>query len=141
MKFISLVGVLLATPLTLSAQQQKASTPMTAPPGFEIPKDMTPYFLALYVRGPKHLAESPEQIAIAKEHLKFVRQMIEQKKYLLAGPLLDNGEVLGIAMVAAANEDEAKRITAGDPAVVAGHMAARLHPAMLPSLSSLVVKY
>jgi uncharacterized protein len=143
MKLTSLVGaVLLAAPLALSAQQQKAaSAPMTAPPGFEIPKDMTPYFLALYVRGPKHLGESPEQMALAKEHLKFVRQMIEQKKYMFAGPLVDNGDVLGIAVVAAATADDAKRITAGDPAIAAGHMAAQLHPAMLPSLASLVVKY
>ena len=51
---------------------------------------MTPYVLALYVRGPKHLGESPEQMALAKEHLKFVRQMIEQKK-LLAGDFLGSG--------------------------------------------------
>ena len=143
MKLTSLVGTLvLAAPMVLAAQQQKApSASMTAPPGFEIPKDMTPYFLALYVRGPKHLPESPEQMALAKEHLKFIRQMIEQKKYMFAGPLTDKGDVLGVAVVAAANADEAKRITSGDPAIAAGHMAAQLHPAMLTSLASLVVKY
>ena len=143
MKFSSLIGGLLfAAPLALGAQQAKASAAsMTAPPGFEIPKDMTPYFLAIYVAGPKHLKESPEQMELAKQHLKFIRRMIEQKKYMFAGPLTDNGEMLGVAIVAAASVDEAKQITSGDPAIAAGHMTAQLHPAMLPSLASLTVKY
>ena len=143
MKLTSIFGALLvAAPMALGAQAAKASAaPMTAPPGFEIPKDMTPYVLAVYVAGPKHLKDSPEQLEIAKQHLKFVRRMIEQKKYMFAGPLMDNGEMLGVAVVAAASVDEAKQITSGDPAIAAGHMTAKLHPAMLPSFASLVVKY
>lgn len=143
MKFTSVIGALvLAAPVALGAQQQKAApAPMTAPPGFEIPKDMTPYVLAIYVAGPKHLKESPEQLELAKQHLKFVRRMIEQKKYMFAGPLTDNGEMMGVAVVAAATIDDAKRITGEDPAIVAGHMTAQLHPAMLPSFASLVIKY
>jgi uncharacterized protein YciI len=135
-------ALILAAPLALGAQAAKASAaPMTAPPGFEVPKDMTPYFLAIYVAGPKHLKESPEQMELAKQHLKFIRRMIEQKKYMFAGPLTDNGEMLGVAVVAAASIDEAKQITSGDPAIAAGHMTAQLHPAMLPSFASLVIKY
>jgi hypothetical protein len=48
---------------------------------------------------------------------------------------------LGVAVVAAASVDEAKQITSGDPAIAAGHMSAQLHPAMLPSLASLTVRY
>ena len=78
MKLVSMIATLvLAAPLALGAQESKATAPpMTAPPGFEIPKDMTPYFLAIYVAGPKYL-----------------------------------------------------------------QMSAQLHPAMLPSLASLTVKY
>lgn len=143
MKLTATLGALLvAVPLSLGAQQQHApAAPMAAPPGFEIPKDMTPYFLAFYVAGPKHLKESPEQMELAKQHLKFIRRMIEQKKYVFAGPMTDNGEILGVAVVAATSADEAKQITSGDPAIAAGHMAAQLHPAMLPSFASLVVKY
>jgi uncharacterized protein YciI len=137
-----MIGALLfAAPLALGAQSKTPAAPITAPPGFEIPKDMTPYVLAIYVAGPKHLAESPEQMELAKQHLKFVRRMIEQKKYMFAGPTTDNGEILGVAVVAAASVDEAKQITSGDPAIAAGHMSAQLHPAMLPSLASLTVRY
>lgn len=143
MKLVSMIATLvLAAPLALGAQESKGTAPpMTAPPGFEIPKDMTPYFLAIYVAGPKHLQESPEQMELAKQHLKFIRRMTEEKKYMFAGPLTDNGDMLGVAIVAAASLDEAKRITSGDPAIAAGHMAAQLHAAMLPSLASLVVRY
>ena len=143
MKLTPLIGALLvAAPLALGAQQAKPTAqPMTAPPGFEIPKDMTPYFLAIYVAGPKHLEQSPEQVELTKQHLKFIRRMIEQKKYMFAGPLTDTGDMLGVAVVAAASLDEARRITNGDPAIAAGHMSAQLHSAMLPSFASLVIRY
>ena len=113
-----------------------------APPGFEIPKDMQAYYLAIYVKGPKHsAAQTPETVELMKSHLKYIRRMIEEKKYMFAGPLLDGGDRQGVAIVSAATAEDARRIAAGDPAIAAGHMAVELHPAMLPSLSSLVVKY
>jgi uncharacterized protein YciI len=129
MKVASLFGaLLLAAPVVLGAQQ--ASTPNAAPvapPGFEIPK---------------HLAtESAEHTAMTRDHLKYIRRMIEEKKYVFAGPLLDGGDKQGIAIVAAASEQAARRIAEGDPAIAAGHMAVEMHPAMLPSLASLVVRY
>jgi len=135
--------VTLAAPLSLVAQQATAtqSTP-SAPPGFEIPKDMTTYYVALYVRGPKFMeTDSPEHQALTKRHLSYIRKMIEQKSYVFAGPLLDGGDKQGLAIVAAPSAEDAKRIAEGDPAIAAGHMAIELHPAMLPSLASVVVKY
>jgi uncharacterized protein YciI len=147
MKLATLIAaaatVTLAAPLSLVAQQATAtqSTP-SAPPGFEIPKDMTTYYVALYVRGPKFMAnDSPDHQALTRRHLSYVRRMIEEKKYVFAGPLLDEGDKQGLAIVAAASADEAKRIAESDPAIAAGHMAIELHPAMLPSLKSVAVKY
>ena len=134
-------ALLVATPFSLGAQQQQAAAPL-APPGYEVPKDMTPYYLATYVRGPKFMAnDSPEHQALTKQHLSFIRKMIEEKKYMLAGPFTGNGPQLGMAIISAPNADEAKRIASGDPAIAAGHMAVELRAAMLPSMSSLVVRY
>ena len=145
MKLVSLIGTLLiAAPLALGAQQASAPNAgaLAMPPGFEVPKDMATYYLAIYVKGPKHLAtQSAEQTALTRDHLKYIRRMIEEKKYMFAGPLLDGGDKQGIAIVAAASESEARRIAMSDPAIAAGHMAVELHPAMLPSLASLVVRY
>jgi uncharacterized protein YciI len=135
------LGVLafaLAAPLTLAAQQ---ATP-AAPPGFEIPKDMTTYYVALYVKGPKHMAtESPEHTLLTQRHLEYIRRMIEEHTYMIAGPLLDGGDTQGLAIISAPNAEAARRIAQADPAIAAGHMAIHLHPAMLPSMASLVVKY
>ena len=142
MKLGSMIGTLLvAAPLALGAQQTSSPAP-AMPPGFEIPKDMTTYYVAIYVKGPKALtAQSAAHTAITRDHLKYIRRMIEEKKYMFAGPLLDEGDKQGIAIVSAATAEEARRITAGDPAIAAGHMAVEMHPAMLPSLASLTVKY
>jgi uncharacterized protein YciI len=137
-----LMAVGLAAPLTLAAQPSPAPGAPSAPPGFEIPKDMAPYYVALYVRGPKFMEnDSPELQDLIRRHLGYIRRMIEQKKYVFAGPLLDGGDKQGLAIVAAASAEEAKRIAEGDPSIAAGHMAIELHPAMLPSLASVVVKY
>ena len=145
MKVISLIGALIvAAPLALGAQQAaaKPNAAPAMPPGFEIPKDMQTYYLAIYVKGPKALtAQSAEHTAITQNHLRYIRRMIEEKKYMFAGPMLDGGPTQGIAVVAAASAEEARRITNGDPAIAAGHMTVEMHPAMLPSFASLVVKY
>jgi uncharacterized protein len=60
---------------------------------------------------------------------------------MFAGPFLDGGEWQGMAIVAASNAQEARKIADGDPAVIAGHMAVELRPVLLPSLSAVVVKY
>jgi uncharacterized protein YciI len=143
-RILSLVGALLvAAPLAVGAQQ--ASPPPAqppTPPGFEIPKDMATYYLAIYVRGPQYTsAQTPAQMELTRSHLKYIRRMIEERKYVFAGPLLDGGDKQGVAIVSAASAAEARRLAEGDPAIAAGHMAVELHAAMLPSLSSLVVKY
>jgi uncharacterized protein YciI len=140
MNLVALLGALvIAMPFVAGAQQPLAPA---APPGFEIPKDMTTYYVALYVRGPKFMeTDSPEHQALTKRHLSYIRKMIEQKTYVFAGPLLDGGDKQGLAIVAAPSVEDAKRIAEGDPAIAAGHMAIELHPAMLPSLASVVVKY
>lgn len=141
MKLVAFVGAfVIAAPISVRAQQPAAAP--SAAPGFELPKDMTTYYVAIYMRGPKYMTtESPELTALIRRHLAYIRAMIEQKKYLIAGPLTDGGDKQGLAIVAAASLEEAKRIAEGDPTIAAGHMAVELHPALLPSLASLVVKY
>jgi uncharacterized protein YciI len=143
---IAIAALSLAAPVSLVAQQAQQATAAqstpSAPPGFEIPKDMTTYYVALYVRGPKFMADdSPDRQALTRRHLSYIRRMIEEKKYVFAGPLLDEGDKQGLAIVSAASAEEARRIAESDPAIAAGHMAIELHPAMLPSLKSVAVKY
>ena len=130
----TVVGCLVAAALSIF---------MVAPaPAYDVPKEMTRYWVAVLVRGPAWTAtDSPELQAIVRGHLAYIRTMIEERKYLLAGPFLDGGVRQGMAILAARSEEEARRLVGGDPAVVAGRLAVELHPAMLPSLATLQVRY
>ena len=44
---IAALAFAVGAPLTLAAQQSPAATTPSAPPGFEIPKDMTTYHMAI----------------------------------------------------------------------------------------------
>src|SRR5687767_5370275 len=105
MKLIPLVSALmLIAPAALAAQQSSgsASAQPAMPPGFEIPKDMTSYFIAIAMRGPKFMTpENAGHTELTRQHLKYIRRMIEEKKYMFAGPFLDGGEWQGMAVVAA----------------------------------------
>jgi hypothetical protein len=52
-----IIAVVFGAPCPLGAQQAvptSAPSPPAVPPGFEVPKDMSTYYLALYVKGPKY---------------------------------------------------------------------------------------
>jgi uncharacterized protein len=127
----------------LWGQTSDATGSPPAAPQYEIPKEMSPYFVAILVRGPNWTprADTPEQLDLTRRHLAYFRTMAEQRKLLVFGPLLDGGVRQGMSIVAAANIEEARRIVGDDPAVVAGRLAFEMHPVMLPSLATLQVRY
>jgi uncharacterized protein len=105
---------------------------------------MTPYFVVLYVKGERWTAEqSPAQLALTRDHLAYIRRNIEQKRYVFAGPMMDGAtaRAQGIIVLSAPSVEEARRIVNDDPAVRAGHFAVEVHPALLPSLAGVDVRY
>ena len=50
------------------------------------------------------------------------------KKLVLAGPMGDNGDIRGLFLFRVATIEEAKELTAADPAVKAGRLVAEVHP-------------
>jgi uncharacterized protein YciI len=129
------LGSLLAVTAVWAAEQAKP------PPMKDVLKDMRTYYVALLVAGPKFAPDSPERAVLLPKHLAFLRKMIAEKKLKLAGPFADDGKVLGIAVVAASSAEEAKAWMDKDPAVQAGFFDHEIHPAMLPSLDTLRVRY
>lgn len=111
------------------------------PPMKDVPKDMRTYYVAFLVAGPKFAPDSPERAALMPKHLAFIRKMISEKKVRLAGPFADEGKLFGIAMVDASSLEEARAWMEEDPAVKAGFFDHEIHPAMLPALDSLRVRY
>lgn len=135
-KSLLLIGLGLLLAPAAHAQQP----PAPAGTAVDIPKNMTQYFVAFLVKAPG-AAEAPLPPDLLRRHLAYIRAMIEQKRYVVAGPFLDHDRVVAMAIVAAPTLEEAQRIATSDPTVMEGHYAVEVHPANLPSLAGVVVEY
>lgn len=65
-----------------------------------------------------------EREAMSK-HFLYLKNLVDKKKALLAGPCLDTA--FGIVIYEADSEEEARRIMENDPSVIAGVMSAEMH--------------
>jgi len=109
----------------------------------DIPKNLKPYFIALYVKGAK--ADAPqtkeERDTFVREHTAYLRSQVEAGKYLLVGPFTDNGQIRGMAVINAASAEEARALAEADPGVKSGRMAIEIHPGILPDVGCVHVEY
>lgn len=97
--------------------------------GIEPKYTMTQYYLALLSKGEKAAdGKSPEEQKLQLEHLRHIRQQLDAKTFLAAGPFNGKSNVLGIFVIAAQTPEEAKAIAEADPKVKAGHLSVELHP-------------
>lgn len=97
------------------------------------PLKLTQTFLAFLTRGEKWTPEkTPATEEIQKGHMANINRLAEMKKLVAAGPFGDNGRLRGIFVFRVASLEEAKVLTATDPAVQAGRLAMDIHPWMVP---------
>ncbi len=89
---------------------------------------MSPYVMAFLKAGPNRDQDSASAATLQRAHLDNIRRMAEEGRLVLAGPFLDGGEVRGIYVFDAATVEEARELTATDPAVQAGRLVMELHP-------------
>jgi len=130
----------LLTLVLLLAGAAVAQTPGQMPQSANIPKNMKQYFLCLLTKGDKW---TPVQFAdpAMQDHLAFIREQIEGGKYVMAGPILDQERIGGMAIVNASSLEEAAKIVNSDKMVQSGRLAPEIHPVMLADLSALHVEY
>ena len=120
MKKILLVTALLfslvAIPTFTLAQEKKEPAPK-----------MVEFHMALLKRGPKWSAKgmSPE---VEKRHLAHVVSLLDTGKAVIAGPLADDGDLVGIYILRARSTEEAKSWADSDPAVLSGDLIPEMHP-------------
>ena len=130
------MGLVIAAATTARAQR----TPAPGGPALDIPRNMTQYFVVFLVKAPGRTdTELPADLL--RRHLAYMRAMIEQKRYVVAGPFLDNDKLVGMAIVTAGSLEEAQGIATSDPTVMEGHFVVEVHPVNLPSLAGVVVQY
>lgn len=97
------------------------------------PLKLTKMFFAFLTRGDKWTPEkTPATEEIQKGHMANINRLAEMKKLIAAGPFGDNGPLRGIFVFRVASLEEAKALTATDPAVQAGRLAMDIHPWMVP---------
>jgi len=97
------------------------------------PLKLTQTFLAFLTRGEKWTPEkTPATEEIQKGHMANINKLAEMKKLVAAGPFGDNGRLRGIFVFRVGSLEEAKLLTATDPAVQAGRLAMDIHPWIVP---------
>ena len=97
------------------------------------PWKLVPMYFAFLTRGEKWTPEkTPATEEIQKGHMANMNRLAEMKKLIAAGPFGDDGRLRGIFVFRVASLDEAKALTATDPAVQAGRLAMELHTWMVP---------
>jgi uncharacterized protein YciI len=106
----------------------------------DVPRNLKPYFLCLLKKGPRwNVTEGNEDLM--PKYLAFLRQEIEGRRILFAGPVTDESEIIGTAILVAANLEEAAAGANANPGVLTGHFVAELHPCFLPALDAVQVQY
>jgi uncharacterized protein YciI len=118
-KFLVLVIVVLsfvAAPAIVLAQEKQPSQ-------FK----MVEFQMALLKRGPKWSASGMTK-ELKSAHVANVMSLLDSGKAIIAGPLSDDGDIVGIYILRAKSAEEAKAWTESDPAVNAGNLVAEMHP-------------
>jgi len=83
-------------------------------------------FIVLYSPGPAWLAGKPIWEQPLQAHGDYIHQLYLRGDLVMAGPFTDSTG--GMAIIDVADENEAKAIVAGDPAVKENIFTAELHP-------------
>jgi uncharacterized protein len=97
------------------------------------PMRIVPVHFAFLTRGEKWTPEkTPATEEIQKGHMANINRLAEMKKLIAAGPFGDDGRLRGIFVFRVGSLEEAKALTATDPAVQAGRLAMELHTWMVP---------
>ncbi|MCL1050492.1 YciI family protein [Shewanella abyssi] len=87
---------------------------------------MKRYVMAFLKRGPNRDRTDEEAKALQAAHMANIGRLAEAGKLVLAGPFLADGELRGIYIFNVTSIEEAKALTASDPAVQAGSLIMEL---------------
>jgi len=121
----------------------KAQAPAQNPLAPYLPANIKPYYLDLLMLKDKPDTALPEgeRTQWMQKHLAYIRSQVEEGKFVLVGPVTQEGKLRGIAVIKADSPEEAQRVASGDPLVQSGHLTVEVHPIMLEDLSSVRFDY
>jgi uncharacterized protein YciI len=85
------------------------------------------FHMVLLKRGPNYNTAGMSN-DLRSAHIANVVSLLESGKAVIAGPLGDEGELIGIFILRAKSAEEARTWAEDDPAVKAGFLKAEMHP-------------
>mgnify|MGYP003542830374 FL=1 len=94
----------------------------------EVKYEMKTYYMAFLMKGPNRDQDSTTAQQIQQAHMDHINKMAEDKKLVIAGPFLDDGDIRGIFIFNVETMEEAIALTEADPAVKAGRLIMEIHP-------------
>jgi uncharacterized protein YciI len=83
-------------------------------------------FLVLFRPGPKWMNDRTVFAQPLQPHAKYMQQLYDAGKLILAGPFLDNSG--GMAVVSVSSDEDLREILASEPAIGEGIFVAETHP-------------
>jgi len=89
---------------------------------------MKQYVMAFLKAGPNRDQDSTAAAALQRAHMENITRLAEERKLVLAGPFMDDGDIRGIYIFNVKTVNEAKALTETDPAIKAGRLLMELHP-------------
>ncbi len=92
--------------------------------------EMKTYYLVLLLKGPNRSQDSTEAAKIQEAHLAHLAKLSMEGLLVMAGPLLDEGDLRGICIYDTKSLERAKILAEADPAVKAGRLKVEVHPWM-----------
>lgn len=92
--------------------------------------NLKPYFFVFLKKGPNRDQDSVTAEKIQRGHIDNINHLAATGKLNVAGPFLDEGDMLGIFVFDCTSEDSVKAMVEGDPAVKAGRLIYEIHPWM-----------
>jgi uncharacterized protein YciI len=89
---------------------------------------MKVYVMAFLKSGPNRSKDSVARAELQKAHLKNITRLVDEGKLIVAGPFMDDQPIRGIFIFNVSTVEEARKLTATDPAIKAGSLVMELHP-------------
>lgn len=86
------------------------------------------YTMVHLLAGPNRSLDEAAAKQLQLEHLSYLLSLRKEGKLLINGPVLAEGELLGVSIYASADLDEVKAIAENDPAVKAGRIIIKAFP-------------
>jgi uncharacterized protein YciI len=89
---------------------------------------MRPYVMAFLRAGSADGLDTKTLKELQAGHMALIQRLAQDGKLVLAGPFLDSGELRGIYVLAVETVEEARALTAGDPAIAADALSVDFKP-------------